>query len=88
MDQAGNRYVFNYSNEFRASNTRAQPGVYSGTMTDAFSVAGSGPVSLHNGFLAGITTNATLTSFSFPTVQNSRGDPIDFSTGAAHCDPL
>src|SRR5262249_39248638 len=43
MDQAGNRYVFNYSNEFRASNTRAQPGVYSGTMMDAFSVAGSGP---------------------------------------------
>jgi hypothetical protein len=57
-------------------------------MHDAFSLAGNGPASLHNGFLAGITTNATLTTFSFPIDLESRGDPIEFPSGASHCDPL
>ena len=34
-DQAGNVYVFNYSNSFRVSNTIANPDVFTGMMTDA-----------------------------------------------------
>ncbi len=39
-----------------------------------------------NGFVAGITTDFACI-FSFQKM-NSRGDPIDFATGAALCDPL
>ena len=87
-DPAGHRYVFEYNNEFRVANTIAQPDIYSGTMHDAFSLAGNGPANLHNGFLAGITTDATLKNFSFPIDLASRGDPIEFPSGASHCDPL
>jgi hypothetical protein len=85
-DQAGNTYVWDYSNEFRATNTSAEPDVFTGLMTDHFSLAGPGPAKLSNGFVATITTNFA-TSFSFDPI-NSRGDPIDFATGTAHCDPL
>jgi hypothetical protein len=85
-DQAGNTYAFNYSNEFRVSNSVANPAVFSGTMTDSFSLAGQGPARLHNGFIAQFTTDFAG-FFSFDP-RNSRGDPIDFATGAAHCDPL
>jgi hypothetical protein len=84
-DQAGNSYVFDYSNEFRVSNTVADPGVFSGLMTDHFALTGQGPARLSNGFLAIFTTD--FASFSFQEL-NSRGDPIDFATGAAICDPL
>jgi hypothetical protein len=86
-DQAGNVYVFNYSNEFRVSNTVANPGVFSGLMTDAFSVAGNGPANLHNGFVAELTTDFSVFSWN---VRHTSGDPIDFTTGpvVAHCDPL
>jgi hypothetical protein len=87
-DEAGNAYVFNYSNEFRVSNTVADPGVFSGLMTDSFSLAGTGPARLHNGFVAELTTD--FSSFFSWDVRNSRGDPIDFATGPVvhHCDPL
>jgi hypothetical protein len=85
-DQAGNSYVFDYSNEFRASNTTAAPGVFSGVMSDHFSLAGKGPAKVSNGFVAALTTDFS-SFFSFEEI-NSRGDPIDFATGAAHCDPL
>lgn len=87
-DQAGNVYVFNYSNEFRVSNTVADPRVFSGLMTDSFSLAGNGPARLHNGFVAELTTD--FSSFFSWDVRNSRGDPIDFATGPVvnHCDPL
>ena len=84
-DQNGNTYVFNYSNEFRVSNTVADPGTFTGVMTDSFSLAGRGPARLTNGFLAVFTTDFATFSFQ-PT--HSRGDPIDFTTGSAHCDPL
>jgi hypothetical protein len=87
-DHAGHRYAFNYSNEFQVANSVVQPDIYSGTMNDAFSLAGNGPANLHNGFVAGITTNATLTTFSFPIDRESHGDPIEFPSGASHCDPL
>lgn len=85
-DQAGNSYVFEYENNFRISNSAAEPGVFSGRMTDSFSLAGPGPAKLHNGFQAVFTTDfATFATFE---ELNSRGDPLDFATGAAVCDPL
>jgi hypothetical protein len=84
-DQAGNVYVFDYSNEFRASNTAASPDVFTGLMTDHFSNSGSGPAKLNNGFVANVTF--TPTSFSVVPIS-SFGDPLSFPDGAAHCDPL
>ncbi len=85
-DQDGNSYVFNYSNHFKVSNTTADPDVFSGKMVDSFSLAGHGPARLHNGFLARFTTDFT-TFFNLDPIH-SRGDPISFPDGAAHCDPL
>jgi hypothetical protein len=90
-DNSGNTYVFNYSNSFRVSNTTSAPGTFSGMMTDVFSLAGSGPARLHNGFVAGITSSDGFVSASWEVVS-SRGDPISFATGpieaAHHCDPI
>jgi hypothetical protein len=85
-DQAGNQYVFNYSNSFDVSNTGLTDPIFSGRMVDSFSLSGSGPARLTNGFQAGFTTNFD-TLFAFEEL-NSRGNPIDFTTGAALCDPL
>jgi hypothetical protein len=84
-DQDGNDYVFDYSNEFRVSNTVASPDVFTGLMTDHFSNSGSGPAKLNNGFVANVTF--TPTSFSVEPIS-SFGDPLSFPDGAAHCDPL
>jgi hypothetical protein len=85
-DQAGNTYIFNYENNLRVSNSAAAPGVFSGRMTDSFALAGQGPAKLQNGFQAIFTTDfATFASFD---PLNARGDPLDFATGAARCDPL
>jgi hypothetical protein len=54
-------------------------------MTDHFSLAGP-TLHLSNGFIASLTTNLNDV-FVFDPI-NSHGDPIDFATGAAHCDPL
>jgi hypothetical protein len=89
-DQIGNTYVFHYANEYRISNTPAQPDVFSGTMTDIFTLAGPGPARLRNGFAAEFTTKADL-SFVFSwNVRRTFGDPIGFEPGpfVAHCDPL
>jgi hypothetical protein len=83
-DQDGNTYVFNYSNHFSVSNTGPTDLVLSGKMEDSFSLAG-GPASLSNGFLALVHDLFELPAF---TPLNSRGDPIDFPSGAPHCDPL
>jgi hypothetical protein len=85
IDQAGNVYVFNYSNEFRA--TVDGGGVFSGSMTDAFALAGRGPARLNNGF-SGHFVSDFATFFTVPDVTNSHGDPLDFATGDVHCDPL
>ena len=84
-DQAGNVYVFDYSNEFRISNTVASPDVFTGLMTDHFSNAGSGPAKLNNGFVANVTFTAT--SFSAVPIS-SFGDPFSFPDGPNLCDPL
>jgi hypothetical protein len=86
VDEAGNTYVFNYSNDFRATAEPADPNTFTGTMSDSFALAGNGPARLTNGFHATFTTDFS-TFFSFQPLQ-ARGDPIDFATGAAHCDPL
>ena len=84
-DESLNTYVFNYSNSFRV--TDSGPGtVFTGTMTDSFSLAGPGPAKLHNGFVADITTDLA-TFFTFDE-RSSRGDPLDFATGSSVCDPL
>jgi hypothetical protein len=85
-DQAGNTYVFDYSNDFNVSNTTTNPALFSGVMNDHFSLAGRGPARLSNGFQGVFTTDfGSLVSI---TPLHSRGDPIDFTTLAAHCDPL
>lgn len=83
-DQDGNTYVFNYSNEFRATLVE---GVYSGLMTDAFAVAGQGPAALNNGFVGHFVSDFS-SFFTVPEVITSYGDPLDFETGDVHCDPL
>jgi hypothetical protein len=85
-DQFGNTYAFDYSNEFRATETAAGSGVLAGTMTDHFSLAGNG-LQVSNGFLATVTFGPGQFDFSAVPI-NSRGDPIDFTTIAPHCDPL
>jgi hypothetical protein len=84
-DNHGNTYAFNYSNAFRVSNSVADPGTFTGTMTDSFSLAGPA-LHLSNGFIAALTTNL-FDVFVFDPI-NSRGDPIGFADGSAHCDPL
>lgn len=83
-DQDGNTYVFNYSNEFRAT---LDGGVYSGLMTDAFALAGGGPARLNNGFVGHFVSDFS-SFFTVPDVISSHGDPLDFVTGEVHCDPL
>lgn len=83
-DQDGNTYVFNYSNEFHAT---LDGGVYSGFMSDAFTLAGSGPAHLNNGFVGHFMSDFA-TFFTMPDVISSHGDPLDFATGDVHCDPL
>jgi hypothetical protein len=87
-DQDGNVYVFDYSNEFRASNTAADPDVISGRMTDHFALSGRGPSKLNNGFVALFTAAADFSFFGFDAVISEHGDPLSFPDGAAHCDPL
>jgi hypothetical protein len=84
-DNHGNAYAFDYSNALRVSNSVADPDTFTGTMTDHFSLAGPA-LHLNNGFIAALTTNFNDV-FVFDPI-NSRGDPIDFSSGLAHCDPL
>ncbi len=83
-DQDGNTYVFNYSNEFRAT---LEGGVYTGFMTDSFALAGGGPARLNNGFVGNFESDFS-TFFTVPGVISSHGDPLDFVTGDTHCDPL
>jgi hypothetical protein len=85
-DRDGNRYWFLYSNQFLVSNADAPPGFYTGKMVDVFVLHGHGPAQLTNGFLARITTDLGE-SFSFDPIFEF-GDPINFETGAAICDPL
>jgi hypothetical protein len=87
-DQDGNRYRFLYSNQFRVTDADATPGAlpFSGIMVDLFVLRGHGPAHLKNGFIARITTDLGE-MFTFDPIFEF-GDPIDFETGEAICDPL
>jgi hypothetical protein len=85
-DQAGNQYTFLYSNQFRLSNTRARPRLYSGIMIDVFTLSGDGPATLRNGFLARYSTN--FRRFTRIRPIDAFGDPYDFRRLEARCDPL
>ena len=87
-DQDGNAYIFDYSNQFRASNTTAEPDVISGLMTDHFALSGPGPAKLNNGFVAMFTAAADFSFFGIDTVISAHGDPLSFPEGTAACDPL
>jgi len=85
-DQSGNSYAFDYSNAFRVANTTANQNLFSGTMTDHFSLAGPG-LNLSNGFIATFKTDLVENFYDFVPI-NSRGDPISFPDAAPRCDPL
>jgi hypothetical protein len=85
-DQAGNQYTFLYSNQFRVSNRRARRQVYSGVMIDVFTLQGTGPATLSNGFLANYRTD--LGDLQRIRPIDAFGDPIDFEAVTARCDPL
>jgi len=85
-DQAGNRYRFTYRNRFTVSNSSGQPDMFEGVMVDMFILRGGGPARLSNGFRANITTNFADV-FAFDPIS-SFGDPLNFATGEAICDPL
>jgi hypothetical protein len=87
LDNRGNVYGWLYVNSFHASNTVADPAVFSGHMNDSFILLGRGPIRLNNGFVGNFVTDFS-TFFTVPDVKSSHGDPIDFVTGEAHCDPL
>ena len=88
-DQAGNQYTFLYSNQSRVTTTRRRPKVYKGIMIDVFTLKGTGPATLSNGFLAKFTTDLTEAFDLFRLRPiDAFGDPIDFKTVTAHCDPL
>ena len=90
IDQDGNVYVFDYSNEFRGTETAPGSNVFTGLMTDHFVNSGSGPATLNNGFVANITFNDDFSVFFFNGDPiSSHGDPLDFAAGGtAACDPL
>jgi len=84
-DQAGNRYHFLYRNSFLVS-MAASESLFSGEMVDVFKLQGGGPARLRNGFVANLTTNFADVFVLDPISEF--GDPLDFDTGAAICDPL
>jgi len=73
-DQNGTTYHWIYSNE--AISTAS-----STLVIDHFSLSGPGSARLSNGFVARFTADAV-------DVIHAHGDPLDFETFAAHCDPL
>ena len=73
-DQNGTTYRWIYSNESTSTATAT-------VIIDHFSLSGPGPARLSNGFVARFT-DAGL------ELIHSHGDPIDFETFEAHCDPL
>jgi hypothetical protein len=73
-DQEGTTYRWIYSNEL---NTTAA----STLIVDHFSLSGPGSARLSNGFVVRITGDAL-------DVIHAHGDPLDFATFEAHCDPL
>ena len=74
-DQAGNVYRWSYS--FRAVSRSEDSELW----VDHFVVAGAGPATLNNGFVAVISPDGADVIHEF-------GNPINFETLTAICDPL
>ena len=55
-------------------------------MIDLFTLQGTGPATLSNGFLARYTTDFDELNRFKPI--DAFGDPIDFAAATARCDPL
>ena len=85
-DQAGNTYAWVYANQLNETNTPPSLNGF-GTDIDHFSLAGSGPAHINATFVAD-SFHDTAYSFWFLTPQSVVGDPIDFATLSARCDPL
>lgn len=85
-DQAGNTYAWVYANQLNETNTPPSLDWY-GTDIDHFSLAGSGPAQINANFVAD-SYHDTAFTFWFLTPRSVVGDPIDFASLSAHCDPL
>jgi len=83
IDQLGNTYVWSYSAQQNATSSDGQN--WAGSFVDHFSLTGNGPVHIVAGFVGSVTYSATTFTITPSTVI---GDPIDFATLSAHCDPL
>ena len=75
IDQAGNVYRWSYS--FRAVSRSGDSELW----VDHFVLAGAGPATLNNGFVAVFSPDGLDPIHEF-------GDPINFETITAICDPL
>ncbi len=74
-DQAGNVYRWSYS--FREVSRSGDSQLW----VDHFAMAGAGPARLNNGFVAVVSPDGVDVIHEF-------GDPYNFETGTAICDPL
>jgi hypothetical protein len=83
-DAEGNEYAFSYSNHYKITETAPGSGLFTGTMTDHFSLAGN-HIKLNNGFTATFTIGENVFSL---VPSREYGSPLDFSTGLPLCDPL
>jgi hypothetical protein len=83
-DEDGNEYAFSYANHFKVTETAPGSGVFTGTMTDHFSLAGNG-IKLNNGFTATFTIGENVFSID---PSREYGSPLDFASGLPLCDPL
>jgi hypothetical protein len=83
-DQEGNTYAFSYTNHFKITETAPGSEIFTGTMTDHFSLAGN-HIKLNNGFTATFTIGEEVFSLE---PSRSFGSPLDFATGLPLCDPL
>ena len=83
VDQLGNTYVWSYSFQQNATSSDGQN--WAGSAVDHFSMTGNGPVHIVAGFVGSVTYSANTFTITPSTVI---GDPLDFATLSAHCDPL
>jgi hypothetical protein len=83
-DSAGATYTWNYA---FSSITSGKKAPFKGVAIDHFQlIAQNGPVAVHAFFIANVSIDANDVPTLTPTL--SVGDPLDFASGAPHCDAL
>ena len=87
-DQTGGTYSWIYDNRTWVSNTVDAPDAFAGLMVDKFVLSGDGPEFLDNGFSADFSYDASDDASTRIIPGAAIGDPIDFETLDARCDPL